>query len=60
MRGQGRGFRLNLDGIEDISDCDVDSIKNTSARAITFNQFEQTKNNLKFNGDQTGPTAPDA
>jgi hypothetical protein len=23
-------------------------MKNTSARAITFNQFEQTKNNLKL------------
>ena len=37
MRGSNRVFKLNLDGIEDISDYDVDSIKNTSARAITFN-----------------------
>ncbi len=40
-------LNLNLEGIDDISDCDVDSIKNTSARAITFHQFEQTKNIMK-------------
>lgn len=37
-------LHLQLDEIENNSDYDVDSIKNTSARAITFNQFEQTKN----------------
>lgn len=34
---------LNLDEIENISDQDLDSVKNTSARAVTFNQFELTK-----------------
>eukprot|EP00347_Sterkiella_histriomuscorum_P024085 403332358 len=34
---------LNLDDIENISDQDLDSVKNTSARAVTFNQFELTK-----------------
>lgn len=28
---------LNLDEIENISDQDLDSVKNTSARAVTFN-----------------------
>jgi hypothetical protein len=28
---------LNLEEIENISDLDLESIKNTSARAITFN-----------------------
>lgn len=46
---------MNLDGIEDMSDYDVESIKNTSARAITFNQFEQTKNNLRL-GNQSNNT----
>lgn len=32
-----KGLKLNLDEIENISDCDLDSIKNTSARATTFN-----------------------
>lgn len=43
MSVKGR-IRLNLDEIENISDCDLDSIKNNSARAVTFNQFELTKN----------------
>ena len=30
---------LNLDDIENISDYDIDSIKNTSAREVTYNQF---------------------
>lgn len=33
-------LQLHLEEIENISDYDIDSIKNTSARAITFNQFE--------------------
>ena len=40
IKSGGRRLKLNLDGIEDLDDCDVDSIKNTSARAITFHQFE--------------------
>ena len=30
-------LKLNLDEIENISDCDLDSNKNSSARAVTFN-----------------------
>lgn len=44
-----KNLQLHLDEIENISDCDIDSIKNTSARAITFNQFELTKNMINSN-----------
>ncbi len=50
-----RHLRLNLDEIENISDCDLESNKNTSAWAVTFNQFELTKNvimNHKYQEDE--------
>ncbi len=45
-----KGLRLDLDHIENISDCDLDSAKNTSARAVTFNQFELTNNMMNPKG----------
>ncbi|CDW90269.1 UNKNOWN [Stylonychia lemnae] len=48
IEGRQKKMNLNLEDIENISDLDLESVKN-SDRAITFNQFELTKN-IMMNG----------
>lgn len=48
---RGKKLQLNIDEMDNISECDLDSNKNTTAKQIAFIEFDLNKQQQQHSGE---------